>query len=89
MTELAGMSSFDDLAKTNVVLSSSEAEDLEVASRSIVETTSWMDWWTFSAKSMALWTSEEVRMLKQLFMAGARCQLLVVKTAFTMWINLN
>ena len=67
MTELAGMRSFDNLAKTDIVLSSSEAEDLEAAVRSFVEATSWIDWWTFTAKSMALQSFQEVRMLKPLF----------------------
>ena len=44
VTELAGMLSLDNLNKTGVILSSSEAEDLEVAVLSIVEATSWMDW---------------------------------------------
>ena len=40
---LAGMRFFENLDKTDVVLSSTEAEDLEVAARTIVEWTSWMD----------------------------------------------
>ena len=89
MTELAGMRFFNNLAlaKTDVVLSSSEAEDLEAAVRSIVEVTSWMDWWTFT-KSISLQSSQEVRMLKRLFVAVARCQLLVEKTASPVWANL-
>ena len=43
VTELAGMRSFDNLNKTDVILSSSEAEDLEAAVRSNVEATFWMD----------------------------------------------
>ena len=47
-----------------------------------------MDWQTFAAKSMALWSSVEVRMLKRLFVVGTRCQLLVAKTASTMFTSL-
>ena len=86
--ELAGMCSFENLAMTDVVLSSSEAEDVEAAVRSIIEASSWLNWWTFTVKSMALRFSQEVRMLKQLCIAGARCQLLVEKTVSTVWVNL-
>ena len=54
VTELAGMQSFEKFNKTDVILSSSEAEDMEAAIRSIIEATSWMDWWTFAMKSLAL-----------------------------------
>ena len=43
---------------------------------------------TFAAKSMALRSSGDTRMLKCLFVAGARCQLLVAKTASSIWANL-
>ena len=43
VTELTGMRSFENPNKTDVILSSSEAEDLAAAVRSIVEATSWMD----------------------------------------------
>ena len=46
MTELADMWSYDNLCKTDVVLSSAEAEDLEAAAHFVVEATSWVDWWT-------------------------------------------
>ena len=88
MTELAGMHFFNNLARTDIVLYSLKAEDFEAAARSIVDVTSWMDWRTFAAKSMALWFPEEVKMLKWLFVAGARCRLLVATTASTVWSNL-
>ena len=44
VTELAGLCSFDNLNKMDVIWSFTEAEDMEVALRSIVEATSWMDW---------------------------------------------
>ena len=88
VTELANMRSYDNLSKTNVVLSSSEVEDFEAAARSVVEVTSWMDWWMFAAKSMALRGSEDTKMLMRLFVADACCQLLVANTVSTLWMNL-
>ena len=82
-TELAGLRSFESLAETDVILSS-----LEAAVRSIFEATSWVDWWTFMVKSMALRSSQEVRLIKWQCVAGARCQLLVAKIASTVWANL-
>ena len=52
------MHSFDNLDKTDVGLSPSEAENLEAIVLSIVKATSWMDWWTFTANSMALRSSQ-------------------------------
>ena len=48
VTELAGLCTFDNLKKTDVTWSSTEAEDMEAALQSIVEITSWMDWLTFA-----------------------------------------
>ena len=56
-TVLTGLRSFDILSRTNVFWSSSEAEDMEAVGHSIVEATSWMDWWTFTMKSLALQSS--------------------------------
>ena len=86
--ELTGMRSFDNLNKTDVILSSSEAEDLEAAVWSIIKATPWMDWWTFAMKSMAVKSSSEARFIKRLSLPGARCQLLVAKTASMVWANI-
>ena len=43
VTELTGFRFFDNLNRADVILSSSEAEDMEAAMLSIVEATSWMD----------------------------------------------
>ena len=59
VTELAGMWSFNNQKKTDVILSSFEAKDLEAAVQSIIEACSWMDWWTFAMESMALKSSSE------------------------------
>ena len=83
-----GMKSFNNLNKSNVVLSSSEAEDLEAAVLTLIEATSWMNWWKFAARSMALSSSSDHHKVKCFFVAGARCQLLVAKTVSTMWANL-
>ena len=45
---------FGNLNRTDTILSSSEAEDMQAAACSVVETTSWMDWWSFAMKSVAL-----------------------------------
>ena len=81
------MISFDNLNRMDVILSSSEAEDMKAAMQSIVEATSWMDWWTFSLKSPVLQSSSDARLVRHLSLAGARCQLLVAKTASTPWAN--
>ena len=78
ITELAGMHSFENLNKTDVIFSLSEAEDMEAAIRAIVETFSWMDWWTFSMKSLALKSSSDARLVRRLSLTGARCPFLVV-----------
>ena len=89
VTELAGLHSFDWLNKTDVIWSSTESEDMEAAPRSIVEATSWMDWWTFAMRSLALKSTNDGRLVRRLSLAGARCQLLVAKTASTLWANIS
>ena len=75
------MKSFENLNKTDVVVSSIEAKDLEVVACTVIEVTSWMGWWTFTARSMTLSSSSDRHKVKCLFVAGTRCQLLVAKTA--------
>ena len=88
VTELARLRSFDNLNRTDVILSSSEAEDMEAAMQSIVEATTWMDWWTFAMKSLAFQSSSDARFVCRLSLVGTRCQLLMAKTASTLWANL-
>ena len=57
--ELTGLRSFDNLNRTGAILSSSEAEDMEVAMWSVVEATSWMDWWAFTMKFLVLQSSSD------------------------------
>ena len=87
VTELTGLHTFDNLNKMDVIWSSTEAADMEAALRSIVEATSWMDWWTYAMKSLSLKSTDDTRLLRRFSMATARCQLLVVKTASTLWAN--
>ena len=47
-----------------------------------------MDWWMYSAKSLALKNRSDTVRVKCLFFEGAQCQLLVVKTVSTVWANL-
>ena len=70
--ELSGRRLFKNMVNKDVVVLSSEVEDLETAIRSIIEATSWTDWWTFTFKFMAPRFSQEVRMLKQLCVAYTR-----------------
>ena len=83
ITELKGMKSFDKLIKKDIVFSSSKTKDLETVVRTLLEKTSWVDWWTYAAKSLAFRNKSDVAKVKHLFMAGTRCQLLVAKTAST------
>ena len=87
MTELAGLRSYENLNKTDVIWSSTEAEDIEAALKSIVEATSRMDWWTFVMKSLSLKSTKDARLVCRLSLAWARCQLIVAKMASTLWAN--
>ena len=53
----------------------------------IVEATSWMDKWTFAMKSLALKSTNDAHLVLRLSLAGARCKLLVAKTASTLWVS--
>ena len=77
MTELAGMCSYENLNKSDIFLFSFEVEDPKATAHTVVEATSWMDWWIFAAKSMGLRRSEDSKMLKHLFVAAS-----------TLWVNL-
>ena len=61
ITEWGEMSLFDNIQKTDVVLLTSEAEALEAAARTIIKATLWVDWWTCSAKPLALLDSPEAK----------------------------
>ena len=87
ITELEGMKSFDDFSKTDVAFSSSKIDDLEAAARTLLEATSWMNWWTYAAKSLALRDRFDMAKIKRFFIAGARCQVQVTKTASTIWVK--
>ena len=65
----------------------SEAEDLEATTRTIIESVLQIDWWTHS-ESLALLDSMEAMKLNYLFVVDARFQLLLAKTASTMLANL-
>ena len=63
VTELAALHSFDNLNKTDVIWSSTEAEDMEAALHSIVEATPWMDWWTFALWPLVLKSTDDGRVV--------------------------
>ena len=83
VTELAGLCSWDNLNKMDIVWSSAEAEDKEVGLKSI-EAAWWMGWWTFAMKSVSLKFTKDAPLVCHLSRAGVRCQLLVAKTASTL-----
>ena len=60
---------------------------MEMALRSIVEATLWIDWWTYAMKSLSLKSTSDARLVCSLSLAGGRCQLLVAKTTSTLLAN--
>ena len=87
VTDLAGLGSFDNVNKTDVIWSSMEAEEMEAALLSVVEATLWMYWWTYAMKCLSLKSTDDACLVFRLSLAGARCQLLVAKTTSTLWAN--
>ena len=55
-----------------------------MAASTVIETMSCMNGWMFAARYMVLLSSHDHHKVK----AATRCQLLVAKTASTMWANL-
>ena len=54
ITKIIDVKSFENLAKTNVVFSSSEMEDVEATMKTLLEVASWMDWLFDAAKTMVM-----------------------------------
>ena len=77
------MEPFDSHSKMGVVFSSSGVENLEAAVMTLLEVTSGMDWWTYAVKSLALYDKSNTAKVNCFFAAGARCQLLLAKSAST------
>ena len=67
ITELSVMQSFEYLATTDVVPSSSEMEDVETISRTLVEAAFWMDWWFDAAKTVVMKDTKEKVKVQRLF----------------------
>ena len=86
--KLGGMKSFENLNKTDMVFSSSEVKDMEIAVRTLHEVTSWMDWWFYVAESIAICNNSNTAKVKSLIVAGSRTRLLVTKIASTIWTKL-
>ena len=63
VTELEELRTFDTLNKTDVIWSSMEAEETEATLRSVVEVTSWMDWWTYAMKPLSLTSTDDARLV--------------------------
>ena len=79
---------FKNLKETDDVFSAFEVENLETTTRTVVEATLWMDWWTCSATSLALRDMSKDTKAQRLLVEGT-CQILVAKTASTVWANLS
>ena len=86
VTELRERKSFVYLSKAVMVFSSFKVEEGEAAVRALLETT-WMDWWAYAGKSLTPCDRYDTVQVKFLFIASARCQHLVFKTASTIWVN--
>ena len=61
---------------------------MEAAAHSIVEATSWMDWWTFAMRSLALKFTDDSCLVRRLSLAAARCLLPIAKMAFALRANI-
>ena len=46
-----------------------------------------MDWWFYVSKSQAIPDKPRMDKMRYLFVAGARCQLMVAKSASTIWVS--
>ena len=57
------------------------------AARTLLEATSWIDRWLYADKSLAIWDITERAKVKCLFVVDDRTQLLMAKTASTIWAN--
>ena len=75
------MKSFDNLSKAGMGFSLIGAADLDASARTLHEETSRMGWWIYTTISLTL----PLTMVKCLFVAGTRCQLLIANTASTIW----
>ena len=64
-----------------------EIEGLEVAVRTLLDVTCWMDWWFYTVNSLAMHGTSERAEVQHLFVIIARTQLLVVKIATAVWAN--
>ena len=51
----------------------------------LLEVTPWIDWWFCADESLAICDKLDSAKVKHFFVVGARCQILVVKTASTIW----
>ena len=47
---------------------------------------SWLNWWTYVMKFLSLKSTDDTRLVRRLFLASIRCQL-IAKTASTLWAS--
>ena len=64
-----------------------EVEDLVAAMRTLLEATSWTDWWFYDAKPFSMRDTNKKTKVQCLFVTGTRMHLLVTKTALMICAN--
>ena len=67
--------------------SSSKIKDLEASARTLLEVTSWVDWWFYNTKSLPMSDCSRRAKVEDFFVTGDRMQLLLVETTSTIWAN--
>ena len=65
--------SLKKLSMMGMVISSCRVESLETTARTLLEAISWVDWWFYTAKSLAICDKSKTAKVKCLFVAVARC----------------
>ena len=70
-----------------MVFTSTETKDVDAPARTLQGTTSWMDWWFYTANYLVMCDVSERAKVWCFFVTSARMQLLVAKTASTIRAN--
>ena len=77
-----------NLSKTSVVFTSTAIKDLETIAEALLESTSWMAWWFYVAKSLAMHDTSERAEVQCLFITGVRMQLSDGMITSIVWTDL-
>ena len=70
-----------------MTFASSEMEQVEATSRTLLGDGSWMDWWLMVAHSMMILDSLSESKCHHLFLAGTRTIMMISRMASVMWAN--